>query len=129
MPFGLASGAGIIFGVTGGVAEAVLRKCHNEKSPGVLKEISFLGIRGMDGVKEASVEIDGRIIRIAIANGLKNAEKLIEAINKGEKQYDFVKVIACPGGCIGGAGQPIPQISVTKRQRVKGIYNVTGYPR
>jgi NADH-quinone oxidoreductase subunit G len=123
MPFGLTSGAGIIFGVTGGVAEAVLRRCYKEKTANSLKEIEFVGIRGMEGIKEAVVDIDGREIKIAVVHGLKNAEELIKLIRNGEKNYDFVEVMACPGGCVGGAGQPIPQSSYTKKQRAKGIYN------
>ncbi|MGE4282970.1 MAG: [FeFe] hydrogenase, group A [Clostridia bacterium] len=122
MPFGLASGAGIIFGVTGGVAEAVLRRCYIQKTSKTLKEIEFVGIRGMQGVKEASVEIDGKEIKIAVVHGLKNVQSLIEQIRAGEKKYDFVEVMACPGGCIGGAGQPLPVDSFVKQKRVGGIY-------
>lgn len=123
MPFGLSSGAGVIFGVTGGVAEAVLRKCMSDKSTQSLKDISFAGVRGFDGTKEASVNIDGKEIRIAVVNGLKNAENLIEAIKKGEKTYDFVEVMACQGGCVGGAGQPLQHSDNVRKQRAKGIYN------
>lgn len=123
MPFGLASGAGIIFGTTGGVSEAVLRKCYTEKTASSLKDIEFTGVRGMDGVKEASVVIDGREIKIAVVHGLKNAEKLVKSILDGTKAYNFVEVMACPGGCIGGAGQPIPVDSTIKKKRAKGIYN------
>lgn len=122
MPFGLSSGAGIIFGVSGGVAEAVLRHCYNEKTSGTLKDIAFAGIRGMEGVKEATVELNGRPVAIAVVHGLKNAGKLIKLIKNGEKKYDFVEVMACPGGCIGGAGQPIPQSVKAREQRAKGIY-------
>jgi NADH-quinone oxidoreductase subunit G len=124
MPFGLASGAGLIFGVTGGVAEAVIRRCLKEKNPGALKEISFSGVRGMEGIKEAAINIDGREIKVAVVHGLGNASKLIRSILAGEKRYDFVEVMACPGGCIGGAGQPIPQSSLVKTQRAKGLYDV-----
>lgn len=124
MPFGLASGAGIIFGVTGGVAEAVLRRCYTEKTSNVLKDIAFTGVRGMKGIKEASVNIEGREIRIAVVHGLKNAENLIKAIKSGEKKYDFVEVMACPGGCIGGAGQPLPESPDVFMKRAKGLYNV-----
>ncbi|MCX7710564.1 MAG: [FeFe] hydrogenase, group A [Clostridia bacterium] len=123
MPFGLASGAGIIFGVSGGVAEAVLRHCVSEKTPGSLKDLAFVGVRGLDGVKEAYVELEGKEIKIAVVHGLKNAEKLIKSIQSGEKNYDFVEVMACPGGCIGGAGQPIPQSVQVRSQRAKGIYS------
>mgnify|MGYP000270516643 CR=1 FL=1 len=124
MPFGLASGAGVIFGVTGGVAEAVLRRFYSEKTASTLKELEFIGVRGMQGIKEASVEIDGTSIRIAVVHGLKNVEQLLKAIQKGEKTYHFVEVMACPGGCIGGAGQPIPHSTVAKTHRAKGIYKV-----
>lgn len=124
MPFGFASGAGLIFGVTGGVAEAVLRRCYSEKTSSSLKELSFTGVRGMEGIKEAAVNIGGREIKIAVVHGLKNAEELIESICKGERNYDFVEVMACPGGCIGGAGQPIPSDAQIKAKRAKGIYNV-----
>ncbi len=122
MPFGLASGAGIIFGVTGGVAEAVLRRCYKEKTAKNLKELEFAGVRGMEGIKEAAITIEGREIRIAVVHGLKNAERLIRVMQAGEKTYDFVEVMACPGGCIGGAGQPIATSSITKKLRTEGIY-------
>ncbi len=123
MPFGLASGAGVIFGVSGGVAEAVLRHCHIDKSATNLKAIAFAGVRGMKGVKEAEVDLNGKKIRIAVVHGLKNADNLIKSIIRGEKEYDFIEVMACPGGCIGGAGQPIPQSLHDRVQRAKGIYN------
>jgi NADH-quinone oxidoreductase subunit G len=124
MPFGLASGAGLIFGVTGGVSEAVIRRCFKDKSLAAIKEISFTGVRGMDGVKEATASIDGREIRVAVVHGLGNANKLIKMILNGGKMYHFVEVMACPGGCIGGAGQPLPQSSSIKMQRAKGMYDV-----
>ncbi|MGI6225156.1 MAG: [FeFe] hydrogenase, group A [Peptococcales bacterium] len=122
MPFGLASGAGVIFGVTGGVAEAVLRRCYREKTNKVLKEIEFLGTRGMAGIKEAEIEMDGRRIRIAVVHGLKNAEEIIKLIRTGKKAYDFVEVMACPGGCVGGAGQPLNTDAKIKNKRAQGIY-------
>lgn len=123
MPFGLASGAGVIFGVSGGVAEAVLRHCYMDKSASGIKELAFVGVRGMQGVKEAEVSLNGKTIKIAVAHGLKNADNLLKSIIHGEKTYDFVEVMACPGGCIGGAGQPIPQSLHDRKQRAKGIYN------
>ena len=76
----------------------------------------------MAGVKEACVKINGRDIKVAVVHGLKNAGELIESIRRGEKVYDFVEVMACAGGCIGGAGQPVPSSSSVKVQRAKGIY-------
>jgi NADH-quinone oxidoreductase subunit G len=125
MPFGLASGAGVIFGVSGGVAEAVLRHCHIDKSATNLKAIAFAGVRGMKGVKEAEVDLNGKKIRIAVVHGLKNADNLIKSIIRGEKEYDFIEVMACPGGCIGGAGQPIPQSLHDRVQRAKGYITLT----
>lgn len=124
MPFGFTSGAGVIFGVSGGVSEAVLRYYYKERTASTLKSIAYTGIRGMDGVKEATVEIDGRQIRIGVVHGLKNAEGLIKKIVSGQEKFDFIEVMACPGGCIGGAGQPIPQNSDVRRKRAKGIYKV-----
>lgn len=123
MPFGLTSGAGIIFGVTGGVSEAVLRRCYSEKTSGVLKDIAFTGVRGMEGIKEATVNVDGNELKIAVVHSLKNIEELIQQIRRGEKFYHFIEVMACPGGCIGGAGQPVPCDSNVKKLRAKGIYN------
>lgn len=122
MPFGLASGAGVIFGVSGGVAEAVLRHCYINKTATGLKDLAFIGVRGMDGVKEAEVDLNGTTVRIAVVHGLKNVDNLLKSIKNGEKAYDFVEVMACPGGCIGGGGQPIPQTLNDRKQRAKGIY-------
>lgn len=121
MPFGTGSGAGVIFGVTGGVTEAVIRRVSADKSIAALKAIAFTGVRGMDGVKEASIDFDGREIKIAIVSGLKNADDLIKQIEKGEKQYDFIEVMACPGGCICGAGQPVTD-NEGRKNRSKGTY-------
>ncbi len=106
-PLGLGSGAGVIFGATGGVMEAALRSAHylvTDKNPDA---DAFRQVRGMDGWKEAQFYIGGTNLRVAIAHGLGNARKLMEAIRLGQVQYDFVEVMACPGGCVGGGGQPI----------------------
>jgi NADH-quinone oxidoreductase subunit G len=124
MPFGFTSGAGVIFGVSGGVSEAVLRYYFKERTASTLKDISYSGVRGMEGVKEATAEIDGKTVKIGIVHGLKNAESLIKKIISGQEKFDFVEVMACPGGCIGGAGQPIPQNNDVRMKRAKGIYKV-----
>ncbi len=122
MPFGMASGAGVIFGVTGGVAEAVLRRCVLERTQESLKDLSFSGVRGMKGIKEAQVVIGDKTLRVAVVHGLANVERLLELMKKGEAHYDLVEVMACTGGCIGGAGQPIPHSSTIKHSRAQGLY-------
>lgn len=106
-PLGTASGAGVIFGATGGVMEAALRSAcflATGKNP---EPDAFAAVRGMKGWKEAEVSLAGRTLRVAVAHGLGNARKLVEAVRKGEVSYDFVEIMACPGGCAGGGGQPI----------------------
>ena len=123
MPFGLSSGAGAIFGVTGGVTEAVLRRLKNNSSSEVLDAISFTGIRGVDGIKEASVDLNGREVKIAVVNGLHCAKELLDRMKDGEVHYDFVEVMACRRGCIMGGGQPVNAGPRTKRARMKGLYD------
>lgn len=120
-PFSLYSGGGVIFGVTGGVTESVIRTIAEDKSPKALKELQFIGIRGMEGVKVCEVELNGLSLRIGVVNGLANAEKLIQIIERGEQHFDFVEVMACKGGCIGGAGQPFGLREI-KNERAKGLY-------
>lgn len=124
MPFGLSSGAGAIFGVTGGVTEAVLRRLKNNSSSEVLDAISFTGIRGVDGIKEASVDLNGREVKIAVVNGLHCAKELLDQMKDGEVHYDFVEVMACKRGCIAGGGQPVPIGPRTKKARLEGIYKI-----
>lgn len=121
MPFSLHSGAGVIFGVTGGVTEAVIRTIAEDKSQKALKEIEFIGIRGMEGIKVCETEINERKFRIAVVSGLGNAEKIIKLIESGEEHFDFVEVMACPGGCVAGAGQPFG-FNAEKLERAKGLY-------
>ena len=107
MPFGMFTGAGLIFGVSGGVTEAVIRKVAQDKSHNGINNMKFCGARGMEGIKEFEVPLeDGRILRMAVVSGLGNAEKLIQKIKTGEEFYHFIEVMACPTGCVGGAGQP-----------------------
>lgn len=107
MPLGMATGAGVIFGVTGGVMEAALRSAVyfvTGKNP---EADDFKVVRGQDGIREATVEIDGIPVRAAIVSGLGNARKMMERVKNGDAPYDFIEVMACPGGCAGGGGQPI----------------------
>lgn len=121
MPLGLGSGAGVIFGTTGGVAEAVIRYCIPDKHTSVLKDIELCGVRGFENVKEASINIDGRTIKIAVVHGLKEAQKLLKLIENGKVFYHLVEVMSCKGGCVGGAGQPFSS-STQKKIRAKGLY-------
>ena len=124
MPFGMASGAAAIFGVTGGVTEAVLRHLSADKGYKALSQIEYSGVRGNDDIKETSIMLGERKVKIAVVHGLANAGKLLESIKSGEAQYDFVEVMACKRGCIVGGGQPLPVGPRTKKARAKGIYAV-----
>ena len=126
-PMGEASGAGVIFGATGGVMEAALRYLVELLEGKPLEHLEFEAVRGVDGVKEATLEIAGMTIRAAVAHGTGNARKLLEKMKSGEAQYHFVEVMACPGGCVTGGGQPIQPSQVRswidlRTERAKAIY-------
>lgn len=123
MPFGIGSGAGVIFGVTGGVTEAVLRRLREGHNRADMEKIKFSGVRGENGLKEVAFDYNGRTIRAAVVNGLGNANSLMKRIQKGEVQYDFVEVMACRRGCIMGGGQPVPVDPESRIARSKGIYD------
>ena len=119
--FSTSTGAGVIFGVTGGVTEAVLRRLSTDKSKKALLSIAFNDVRGMKGVKETTIPYGDKEVRIAIVSGLKNAEKVIQALKNGE-HFDFIEVMACPGGCVAGGGQPFGT-NATKEVRGKALYS------
>lgn len=121
MPFGTISGAGTIFGVTGGVTEAVLRRLVSSNSKAERMALSFTGIRGMQGIKEATIDYEGREIKIAVVNGLKNVDLVIDRLLSGVVKYDLIEVMACPGGCVGGGGQPFTT-KIGKGIRGEGLY-------
>lgn len=123
MPFGIGSGAGVIFGVTGGVTEAVLRRLREGHNRVEMEKIKFSGVRGEEGLKEVEFDYNGRTIRAAVVSGLGNANSLMKKIQKGEVQYDFVEVMACRRGCIMGGGQPVPVDPESRIARSKGIYD------
>ncbi len=118
--FSTATGAGLIFGASGGVAEAVLRRLSTDKSARALSGLSMSALRDGDGMRELEVPIEDRVLRVAIVSGLANAEKIIRRIKDGE-HFDFVEVMACPGGCVGGAGQPLGSHR-DKKRRTEGLY-------
>lgn len=111
-PFGLGSGAGAIFGATGGVMEAALRTVAEIVNKKPLEKLEFSEVRGTEGIKEASYDIGGKTVNVAVASGLANARKLLDMIKRGEKDYHFVEIMACPGGCVNGGGQPTQPDSV-----------------
>lgn len=121
-PCGDGSGAGVIFGATGGVMEAALRTCYYLATGENPDPDAFYGIRGMDGWKEASIDIAGTTVKVAVVSGLGNARRLIEAVRKGNVFYHFVEVMACPGGCVGGGGQPIHEGREMADIRSKNLY-------
>ena len=128
-PFGLASGAGTIFGATGGVMEAALRTAYEVVTGNELEDFAtFNAVRGVEGVKEATYNLNGTEVKVAVASGLANAKKVLEMVKSGEKKYDFIEIMACPGGCVNGGGQPIVPASVSnfidvRAERAKGLYN------
>ena len=120
-PLGDYTGAGVICGVTGGVTEAVIRRVLDDASPNTLQTIAECGVRGLEGIKAFTVTAGDLTIRIAVANGLANADKLIAKVESGEEQFDFIEVMACPNGCIGGGGQP-PACNKRKAERAEAIF-------
>lgn len=106
-PFGIGTGAGEIFGATGGVMEAALRTVYEVVTGKELTEIDFTGVRGFDGIKEAAVNVGDITVKVAVAHGLGNARELMELIRQGKADYHFIEIMACPGGCIGGGGNPV----------------------
>ncbi|MCC8169030.1 MAG: [FeFe] hydrogenase, group A [Oscillospiraceae bacterium] len=116
------SGAGVIFGVTGGVAEAVIRQCSEDKSSRAVKDIKFIGVRGKENIKEASINVGDKEFKICIVHGLANVETVIKSMESGEAYYDLIEVMACPEGCIGGAGQPFA-MHPERDKRAKGLYH------
>ncbi len=103
---GESTGAAVIFGTTGGVIEAAIRTAYEWMTKETLEEVNFKQLRGMEGIRSATVKIGDRNLRIGIAHGLGNARKLLEDIQKGISHFDAIEIMACPGGCIGGGGQP-----------------------
>ena len=123
MPFGIGSGAGVIFGVTGGVTEAVLRRLREGHNRVEMDKIKFSGVRGEEGLKEVEFDYNGRTIHAAVVSGLGNADALMKKIQKGEVHYDFVEVMACRRGGIMGGGQPVPAGPRSRIARSKGLYD------
>ncbi|BER92528.1 NADH-dependent [FeFe] hydrogenase, group A6 [Atrimonas thermophila] len=123
-PLGISTGAAAVFGATGGVMEAALRSVYEILTGKTLGKIDFYDVRGIEGIKEATVDIDGTAVNVAVAHGLGNARKLLDRVRSGEANYHFIEIMACPGGCIGGGGQPIPTNLEIRMRRIEAIYEV-----
>ena len=121
LPFGLGSGAAVIYGVTGGVAEAVVRHCLPDKSKNTLRAVRVTDLRGDGAIRHVELNVDGQELHIAVVNGLVHAKELIADMEAGKCFYHLVEVMTCQGGCVGGAGQPYG-LSDVKKKRGEGLY-------
>lgn len=126
-PLGRSSGAGTIFGATGGVMEAALRTAVEELTGKPLDNLDFTDVRGIEGIKEAEYDVAGMKVRVAVASGLANARELLNKVRSGEKEYHFIEIMGCPGGCVNGGGQPQQPANVRNFQdlrtlRAKALY-------
>ena len=125
---GESTGAGVIFGATGGVMEAALRTVYELVTGKTLENVDFCAVRGTDGIKEATVDVGGTPVRVAVAHGTGNASKLLDMVKSGEKEYEFIEIMGCPGGCVTGGGTPIVDATTLsyidlKTERAKALYS------
>ena len=126
---GEATGAGAIFGTTGGVMEAAIRTAVDTLENRSIDRIEYKEVRGEKGIKEATLNVAGKEVKIAVASGLANARKIMEQIRKGESPYHFVEIMACPGGCVMGGGQPIKSSTIratvdVRKLRANALYEI-----
>lgn len=121
-PLGISTGAAVIFGATGGVMEAALRTVYEVVTGETLKDVNFEAVRGLEGVKDATVKVGDLDVKVAVASGLSNARKLMDLIMEGKADYHFIEIMCCPGGCLGGGGQPIPTTDEVRKARMEAIY-------
>ena len=128
-PLGISTGAGVIFGATGGVMEAALRTAVEELTGEELKAVDFTDVRGTDGIKEATYNVAGIDVKVAVASGLSNARELLNKVKSGEADYQFIEIMGCPGGCVNGGGQPqqpgwVRNTTDIKALRAKVLYDI-----
>ncbi len=123
-PLGISTGAAAIFGVTGGVMEAALRTVYEVVTGQELESVEFTAVRGLQGIKEATVDLAGTPVKVAVAHGLGNARRIMDLVRAGLADYTFIEIMACPGGCIGGGGQPYGTTDTVRRQRIEATYRV-----
>ena len=121
-PLGESTGAGVIFGATGGVMEAALRTAYEYVTGNSVTDLEFNQIRGLPGIKEGKIVMNGATYHFAVAHGLANARVVMEQMKRGKCKYQFIEIMACPGGCIGGGGQPIPTNDEIRAKRIEAIY-------
>ncbi len=129
LPLGLGTGAAVIFGATGGVMEAALRTAVETLTGEELAALDFVDVRGIEGIKEASYEVAGMTVKVAVASGLGNARMLLDKVKNGEAEYHFIEIMGCPGGCVNGGGQPQQPASVRnftdiRAKRAEVLYNI-----
>ena len=122
--FGKVSGAGVIFGASGGVAEAALRLAAERVTGNRMDSFEYEGVRGLSGVKEAVIRLGDSKVRLAVVSGLQNAQKLIDRMRSGDAPYDLIEIMACPGGCINGSGNPAPQLCSEAEHRLEVLYRL-----
>ena len=120
-PLGIGTGAGVIFGATGGVMEAALRTAIEKMTGETCESFDFVEVRGVNGIKEATYDINGQIIRIAVVSGLSNVKDLLDKVKSGEADYHFIEVMACPGGCVNGGGQPHQPADVRAKVDIRTV--------
>jgi len=123
-PFGITSGAGAIFGATGGVMEAAIRTVYEVVNKKPLENLDFKDLRGLEGIKEAEVDLGGTMVKVAVAHTLANAKVLCDQIRDGKSPYAFIEIMTCPGGCIGGGGQPYGTTNKVRQERINSTYRV-----
>ncbi len=123
-PFGITSGAAAIFGASGGVMEAAIRTVYEVVNKKPLENLDFKELRGLDGIKEAEVELGGQKVKVAVAHTLSKAKILCDQIRAGESPYAFIEIMTCPGGCIGGGGQPYGTTNKVRQERINSTYRL-----
>lgn len=123
-PLGEYSGAGVIYGASGGVMESALRTAYTQICGSKLSKIDFKEVRGLQGFKKANIKIKDNIVKVAVVNGMFEAKILLEELKQNPQAYDYIEFMACTGGCIGGGGQPVPVNSKTREARAKGLYSI-----
>ncbi|MBO5912769.1 MAG: iron hydrogenase small subunit, partial [Clostridia bacterium] len=120
-PLGEATGAGVIFGATGGVMEAALRTVAEVLEGKTIENVEYTAVRGTDAIKEATLNVAGMDVNICVVSGLDAAHKVLTAVENGEKNYHFIEIMCCPGGCVNGGGQPIQPNSVRQTVDIKAL--------